>query len=293
MIKNFIDFNKNNFYKMGKEVKSSKQYRSKTTDCKNQQSSVSFVNSIEQILSSNGGRMNHIVRYGCSDIVGSFNILPLFEDKFCFLKRGFFKRKNNMSNLFQNTNGIISIEFNNSKILTAKKDGKIYFGIKSICENIGIDYSSQLQKIKRDDVLDGVMVIITTTYGKDKKDTAFLPLEYLNGFLFTISLERLKNASAKEILIKYKKECYQVLANHFFKVKEEEKPFKEEIKSLSKSVQNLQSEMITLVDKATQQVKFVSQGQSQYIEILFNSLNTINYYLKLQELNKESYLLSA
>lgn len=44
-----------------------------------------------------------------------------------------------------------------------------------------------------------------------------LPLEYLNGFLFTISVERLKNQEARHRLTLYKKECYKVLFDYFNK----------------------------------------------------------------------------
>jgi hypothetical protein len=108
-----------------------------------------------------------------------------------------------------------SIEFCGKEILTAKKENQIYVGVKSICENIGLDYSAQLQRMKRDEVLNEGMVVITTPSNQGEQDTNFIPLEYLNGFLFGISLNRVANEKTRELLVAYKKECYKVLANHF------------------------------------------------------------------------------
>lgn len=42
-----------------------------------------------------------------------------------------------------------------------------------------------------------------------------LPLEFIHGWLFTIN-ENLVNENAKPKLREFKKECYQVLFNHFY-----------------------------------------------------------------------------
>ena len=47
------------------------------------------------------------------------------------------------------------------------------------------------------------------------RETLTLPLEFLNGFLFTISHKRLKDKEARKKLLVYKKECYKVLFQYF------------------------------------------------------------------------------
>ena len=112
---------------------------------------------------------------------------------------------------------IIQITFNSNKILTIKENNKIYFGVKSICENIGIDFEGQRKRIANDEVLPEGTCVREAPSGSGIQMTLFLCLNYLNGFLFGISLDRLKNKKAKQLLIEYKKDCYQVLARHFFR----------------------------------------------------------------------------
>ena len=54
------------------------------------------------------------------------------------------------------------INFNNQQLLTVEKDGIRYVAVKPICENLGLDWSSQKKRIERDDVLNSTMVIMTT-----------------------------------------------------------------------------------------------------------------------------------
>ena len=53
-----------------------------------------------------------------------------------------------------------TIVFNNQKLITFEKDGIQYTAIKPICENIGIDWESQRQRIMRDDVLNSTACMI-------------------------------------------------------------------------------------------------------------------------------------
>ena len=63
----------------------------------------------------------------------------------------------------------------------------------------------------------GATVRLIRTVAPDGKirETLTLPLEYLNGFLFTISDKRLKNKQARNKLVLYKRECYKVLFDYF------------------------------------------------------------------------------
>jgi len=109
------------------------------------------------------------------------------------------------------------IPFNGDEIMAITKDGKKFVVPKQICENLGLDWSSQRQKIERDSVLSSTMVMITTV-AKDGKnrEMSVLPLEYLNGWLFGIDDTRVKEAIRAKI-IDYKKQCYIVLYEYFNK----------------------------------------------------------------------------
>lgn len=109
------------------------------------------------------------------------------------------------------------IPFNGDEIMAITKDGKKFVVPKQICENLGLDWSAQRQKIERDSVLSSTMVMITTV-AKDGKnrEMSVLPLEYLNGWLFGIDDTRVKEAIRPKI-IDYKKQCYIVLYEYFNK----------------------------------------------------------------------------
>lgn len=109
------------------------------------------------------------------------------------------------------------IPFNGDEIMAITKNGKKFVVPKQICENLGLDWSAQRQKIERDSVLSSTMVMITTV-AKDGKnrEMSVLPLEYLNGWLFGIDDTRVKEAIRPKI-IDYKKQCYIVLYEYFNK----------------------------------------------------------------------------
>ena len=114
-----------------------------------------------------------------------------------------------------------TISFNNQSLVTFEQDCVHYTAMKPICDNIGLEWGSQYNRIKRDDVLNSVIFIMKMT-GNDGKDYQMicLPIEYLNGWLFGIDVNRCK-PEIRETLIKYKKECYQALHDYWFKGKAE------------------------------------------------------------------------
>ncbi len=87
--------------------------------------------------------------------------------------------------------------------------------MKPVCENIGLDWVSQYKKIQRNDILNSGMVIMTIPAADGKSyETACLPLEYLNGWLFGIDAKRVK-PEIRERLMQYQRECFRVLNAHF------------------------------------------------------------------------------
>lgn len=66
-----------------------------------------------------------------------------------------------------------------------------------------------------------IMTIIVAEDGK-KREMICLPIEYLNGWLFGIDINRCK-PEIRDTLIKYKKECYQALHDYWFNGKAERK----------------------------------------------------------------------
>ena len=115
-----------------------------------------------------------------------------------------------------------TISLNNQSLITVEQNGNHYVAMKPICENIGLAWEPQVLRIKRDEVLSqGMIVMIIPTNGGNQ-NMICLPIEYLNGWLFGIDINRCK-PEIRDTLIKYKKECYQALHDYWFNGKAERK----------------------------------------------------------------------
>jgi hypothetical protein len=117
-------------------------------------------------------------------------------------------------------NTLVSVNFNNQTLTAVLVNDIPHVALKPICENLGIDWEGQRQKIARHPVLNQVacMIKATSATGADGKsymvEMLMLPIKFLNGWLFGIDSSRVKS-EAKEAVIKYQRECFEVLANHF------------------------------------------------------------------------------
>ena len=109
---------------------------------------------------------------------------------------------------------IQTVNFNGQTLSVFQQNGKFYVAMKPICENIGLDWAAQLQKIKRNYVLNKGMVMITTPSNGGNQEMICLPLGYLNGWLMNVDVNRVK-PEIRETLIRYQMECYDVLFKHF------------------------------------------------------------------------------
>lgn len=103
---------------------------------------------------------------------------------------------------------------NNVAILVSKENDLV--PIKPICEALGISYQSQVNKVKEHAIL-GSTVLLSNTVAADGKEREMLclPIKHIFGWLFSINPENVSEV-AKEPLIKYQEECYNVLYYHFF-----------------------------------------------------------------------------
>ena len=116
-----------------------------------------------------------------------------------------------------------TVSFNNQSLITVEQNGNHYVAMKPICENIGLAWEPQVLRIKRDEVLSqGMIVMIMVAEDGKKREMICLPIEYLNGWLFGIDINRCK-PEIRDTLIKYKKECYQALHDYWFNGKAERK----------------------------------------------------------------------
>lgn len=110
---------------------------------------------------------------------------------------------------------IQSIQFYNQEIQVLNYEGKPYVAMKSIVENIGLAWNAQIERIRRNKILNSTSRMIRSVADDGKnRELLCLPLGYLNGWLSGIDLNRVK-PEIKPILELYQMECYDVLYNHF------------------------------------------------------------------------------
>lgn len=136
------------------------------------------------------------------------------------------------------SNQIITV--NEKEILIISYYNEKYVAIKPICEAIGVDYSSQLKRIKEDNILSSVVVLSTTT-GADEKQYKMqtLPIRYIFGWLFRIDSRNVKE-DIRDSVEKYQRECYDVLFDTFTKrtsILKEKTNLQIEIEALEKELE--------------------------------------------------------
>jgi len=95
----------------------------------------------------------------------------------------------------------------------------VYVPVRPISDYLGVDWSAQYRRINRDPVLSSELipcVVVTATQGQpdQRRDMLCLPLDMINGFLFGISADRVRE-ELRERVIQYQRECYRVLADAF------------------------------------------------------------------------------
>ena len=85
-----------------------------------------------------------------------------------------------------NNTNIQTINFNNQKLLTVEKDGVKYVAVKPICENLGLAWAAQFVKIKENQILSEGVSIIEIPSDGGIQETICLPIDMINGWLFTL-----------------------------------------------------------------------------------------------------------
>jgi hypothetical protein len=94
---------------------------------------------------------------------------------------------------------------------------RIYVPVRPICDYLGLSWSAQFERIKRDDVLAESVRFVRVTRTNSKggaPDVICLPLDFLPGWMFGVSPNRVK-PELKERITLYKRECYRRLWDAF------------------------------------------------------------------------------
>jgi hypothetical protein len=107
------------------------------------------------------------------------------------------------------------VNFYNDEIVAIRAaDGTVYVPIRPICDNLGVTLAGQRERINRDPVLSEVATSVSVTLTQQARDMICLPLKFIPGWLFGINAERVK-PELRSAIIRYQKECFDVLAEAF------------------------------------------------------------------------------
>jgi ferritin-like metal-binding protein YciE len=94
---------------------------------------------------------------------------------------------------------------------------QVYVPVKPLSDALGLAWSGQYERLQRDEVLSEASRLIRVTRINSQRgnpDSICLPLKYIPGWLFGISATRVK-PELRERVIRYQRECYDVLAEAF------------------------------------------------------------------------------
>lgn len=111
-----------------------------------------------------------------------------------------------------------AVFYDATRAVTLIVDGaaRTFVPIKPIVQQLGLDWSAQYRRIRRDPVLSDVARVIcmlSTPSGRRQQYLA-LPTEYLQGWLFGIQTSHVR-PELRTRIAHYKRMCYRILASTF------------------------------------------------------------------------------
>ncbi len=113
------------------------------------------------------------------------------------------------------------IEFYNDRIVAVlvdvpgKAEPEVYVPVRPLCDFLGVAWSPQLRRLRRDPVLsEGIKGVTVTVTPGGQQEMMCLPVDLIPGWLFGITTERVK-PELREKIIRYQRECFRALWRAF------------------------------------------------------------------------------
>jgi hypothetical protein len=108
------------------------------------------------------------------------------------------------------------VEFQGSQLLTIFDGQTVRVAMKPLVELLGIAWPWQYEKIKGDPVLSKGVTLTVIPSERGAQETLTLPIDLMQGWLFKLNPEKVA-PEARERVIAYQRECYQVLHDYWVK----------------------------------------------------------------------------
>jgi len=101
------------------------------------------------------------------------------------------------------------LEFNGKTLLFLSNEGEYFVALKPVCEAIGVNYKNAHEALLKDPILSQLSSMhgVVAADGRLRKMVC-LSEKYIYGWLFSLQ-------SKAPSFLEFKKECYEVLYNHF------------------------------------------------------------------------------
>jgi hypothetical protein len=186
-------------------------------------------------------------------------------------------------------------------VLVEEEDGgrRVYVPIRPICDYMGVDWSGQRQRINRDPILSDIAQNISVGVTPSDIDPSSrrphtsqmlaLPLDFLNGFLFGINANRVKE-EIRDRLLRYQRDCYRVLADAFLGPRETAVTPAQanliQIRELARAVMEQADELIRIEDRQTA-VEGRMEQAAQWAGQVNKRLSTVERRVKAGPLTEE------
>lgn len=162
-------------------------------------------------------------------------------------------------------------------LVEENSEREVYVSIRQMCNLLGVSYQGQIRRINDDPVLSekvkGVNITFTPSgsRGGGPQETNCLPLDYLNGWLFGINANRVKE-EVRDRLILYQERSYKVLAEAFREGRLTSDPDIDELlQNGDPDVVNAYQMALAVVKLARQQLIFDARIQSAEEQITVNT----------------------
>lgn len=114
-------------------------------------------------------------------------------------------------------NNLCTIQLREKEVYYLRENGENFVLIRPICEAFELDADRQIRNLKDDEFLAPEVSEQTTQVPTDIQRRAHtcLPEKLIYGWLMGIKFTNTMSAETKAYLTAYKRECYEVLYNHF------------------------------------------------------------------------------
>lgn len=106
---------------------------------------------------------------------------------------------------------LIKVKFYGDQLWGYRQDDDVFVGVKPIVEGMGLAWNGQLERLKRDPILNEGMRITRIPSSGGDQEAVCLRLHLVPGWLSGVDANRVK-PDLRDKVILYQRECYDVLA---------------------------------------------------------------------------------